>query len=120
MRKIVDRNFLQLPELREYLTASRKNLAVLTDYVLMEAFKGETVKNITSATEILAEFPKQVIVLKPTGIICQLKGRRSGLTRRMISKEETKGFGKWCDGLVRATTGDKSLERQLLEKGKDG
>jgi hypothetical protein len=119
MRKIVDRSFLQAPELREYLAASRKNSAVLTDYVLMEAFKGETVQNITSATEILCEFPKQVIVLKPTGIICQLKGRRCGFTRRMISKDETKGFSEWCKGLTRAKAGDKDLERQLLEKGKD-
>jgi hypothetical protein len=117
MRKVVDRNFLQSPALLEYLAASRKNRAVLCDYTLMEAFKRDTVANISSATAILAAFPKQVVVLKSTAIICQLKGRRCGFTRRMIDKGQTKGFPEWCDGLARATAGDKELERQLLEQG---
>jgi hypothetical protein len=92
MRKLVDRNFLQSPQFREYLLVSRKNFAVLTDYAAMEAFKGDTLANISSAMEILSEFPKQVIILKNTSIICQLKGRRCGFTRRMIDKKQTEGF----------------------------
>jgi hypothetical protein len=92
MRKIVDRNSLQWPELREYLAASRKNFVVLTDYTAMEAFKGDTLANISGATEILCEFPKQVLVLKSTSIVSQLKGRRCGFTRRMIDRDQTKGF----------------------------
>jgi hypothetical protein len=119
MRKIVDRNFLQSPELRAYLAASRKNRAVLTDYAAIEAFKGDTLANIFSATAILSEFPKQVIVLKSTSSICALKGRRCGFTRRMISKDETNGFADWCEGLARAKAGDKDLQRQLLDAGKE-
>jgi hypothetical protein len=119
MRKIVDRNFLQSPELRAYFAASRKNRAVLTDYAAMEAFKGDTLANIFSATAILSEFPKQVIVLKSTSSICTLKGRRCGFTRRMISKDETNGFADWCEGLARAKAGDKDLQRQLLDAGKE-
>jgi len=119
MRKIVDRNFLQSPALRAYFTASRKNVVVLTDYVAMEAFKGNTLANISSATEVLAEFPTQVTVLKSTSSISQLKGRRCGFTRRMIDKDQTKGFPDWCENLVRAKGGDKELERQLLQAGKD-
>ena len=87
MRKIVDRNFLQSPQLREYLSGSRNNFAVLTDYAAMEAFKGDTLANISQATEILSEYPKQVIVLKSTGVICQLKGRRCGFTPRMPASD---------------------------------
>jgi hypothetical protein len=58
MRKIVDRNFLQALELRDYLAASRKNHAVLTDYTAMEAFKGDALVNISSAAEILCQFPE--------------------------------------------------------------
>jgi hypothetical protein len=118
MRKIIDRNFLQSPQLREYLAASRKNLAVLTDYAAMEAFKGDALANISTATEILREFPKQVIVLKATNIISQLKGRRCGFTRRMIDKDQTKGFPNWCEHFRRALAGDRELQRQLLENGK--
>jgi hypothetical protein len=119
MLKIVDRNYLQSPRLREYLSASRKNFAVLTDYAAMEAFKGDTVANISSATTLLSEFPKQVVILKNTPIICQLKGRRCGFTRRMIDKKQTKGFTEWCKGLDRAKAGDEVLRRQLLEAGKE-
>jgi hypothetical protein len=119
MRKIVDRNFLQSPQLREYLAASRKNFAVITDYAAMEAFKGDALANIFQATAILCEYPTQVIVLKSTSIISQLKGRRCGFTRRMIDKGQTKGFSEWCDGLARAKAGDKDLQRQLLESGKE-
>ena len=64
-------------------------------------------------------FPKQVIVLKSTGVICELKGRRCGFTRRMIDKDQTKGFSDWCEDLARAKANDKELQRQLLEAGKE-
>jgi hypothetical protein len=119
MRKIVDRNFLQSPQLREYLAASRKNIAVITDYAAMEAFKGDALANISQATAILCEYPKQVVVLKSTSIISQLKGRRCGFTRRMIDKDQTKGFSEWCNCLASAKAGDRDLQRQLLENGKE-
>jgi hypothetical protein len=109
---------LQSPQLCEYLAASRKNFAVLTDYAAMEAFKGDSLTNISTATEILREFPKQVIVLKSTNIISQLKGRRCGFTRRMIDEDQTKGFPDWCEHFSRALAGDIELQRQLLENGK--
>jgi hypothetical protein len=118
MRQIVDRNFLQSPKLREYLAASKKNCVVLTDYAAMEAFKGDALANISSAIELLCEFPGRVIVLKSTQSISTLKGRRCGFTRRMIDAELTKEFPNWCDGLAKAKAGDQDLQRQLLENGK--
>ncbi len=119
MRKIVDSNYLQSPKLREYLSETRKNIAVVIDYAAMEALKGDTLASIFKSIEILAEFPDQVEVLKSTSIICQLKGRRCGMTRRMIDKGQTTGFASWLHGLARAKTGDEDLQRQLLEAGKD-
>jgi len=119
MRKIVDRNYLQSPELRNYLAAWRKHRVVLTDYVAMEAFKGDALANIASATEILREFPKQVIVLKSTSSIATLKGRRYGFTRRMIDRDQTRGFPEWCWHLARALAGDKNLRRQIVENGQE-
>jgi hypothetical protein len=119
MRKVVDRNFLQSPELRTYLAASRKHLAVITDYAAMEAFKGDALANISRATAILCEFPKQVIVLKATSIVSQLKGHRCGFTRRMIDWEQTKGFSEWCDGLAKAKAGDRRLQLQILDNGRE-
>jgi hypothetical protein len=83
MRKIVDRNYLQSPELRDYLSGKRKNRVVLTDCAAMEAVKGNALQNIVSATEMIREFPRQVVVLKSTNVISTFKGRRCGFTRRM-------------------------------------
>jgi hypothetical protein len=109
MRKIVDSNYLQSPKLREYLSQTRKNRAVVIDYAAMEALKGDTLASIFKSMEILAEFPHQVDVLKSTRSVSHLKGRRCGMTRRMIDKDQTTGFAGWLQGLARAKTGDKDL-----------
>jgi hypothetical protein len=85
----------------------------------MEAFKGDALANIASATEFLREFPKQVIVLKSTSSVSALKGRRCGFTRRMIDRDRTRGFPEWCEHTARALAGDKDLQRQIIENGKD-
>lgn len=119
MRKVVDRNYLQSPKLRDYLAASRKHRVVMTDYVAMEAFKGDALANIASATEILRQFPQQVVVLKNTSVIHTLKGRRCGFTRRMIDRELTEGFPGWCDHLNLALAGNQDLQRQIMQNGAD-
>jgi hypothetical protein len=68
--------------------------------------------------EILARFPKQVIVLKPTGKICALRGRTDGLRRRMIDERQTRDFPIFCRDLRAAQLGNVSLQRQLLENGR--
>jgi hypothetical protein len=119
MQKIVDRNYLQSPNLRDYLAASRRNRVVLTDYAAMEAFKGDALQNIATATEVVREFPKQVVVLKSTNVISTLKGRRCGFTRRMVDRDQTWGFPEWCEHLARAAAGNEDLQRQTIENGKE-
>ncbi len=73
MRKVVDSNFLQSDRLREYLSKSTKNYVVLTDYVAMEAYKDHTLASIYRSMQILADFPKQVIVLKTTKFVAEFE-----------------------------------------------
>lgn len=119
MRKVIDSNYLQSEALRGYLAKSRNNLAVLTDYAAMEAFKGDTLISIYRSMEILAEFPQQVIVLKSTTAVCGLRGRRKRLQSRMVDEDQTRGFAEWCRHLERAKQGDAKLQRQLLENGRE-
>ena len=86
MRKVVDSNQLQSDALRSYLSQSKQNFAVLTDYAAMEAYKGDTLVSIYKSMEILTAFPDQVIVLKNTLVTCGLSGRGSGLQRRLIDR----------------------------------
>jgi len=80
---------------------------------------GLGIANIASATQILRDFPKRVIVLKSTRFISMLKGRRCGYTRRMVDWNQTRGFPEWCLNLERALAGDRNLQRQILENGEE-
>ena len=115
MRKIVDSNMLQSNALREYLCRSGENYVVLTDYVAMEAYKGDHPSAIHERMEILAMRPRQVIVLKGTQAICGMRGRSAGLQRRMIDAGQTRGFGDFCRDLKTARSGDRKFEEQLSE-----
>ncbi len=119
MRKVVDSNFLQNPELREYLTKSRTNIAVLTDYAAMEAHKGDTLASIYKSMSILVEFPAQVIVLKGTRAVCGLSGRGSGLQKRLIDSAQTRNFPIYCQRLQAAKAENGAFQSQLLENGRE-
>ncbi len=119
MRVIVDSNQLQSETLRGFLSKSKGNFAVLPDYVAMEAYKGDTLASIYKAMAILADFPCQVIVLKGTSAVCGLKGRPAGLQRRMIDKSLSSGFVEYAHLLRQAQQGNKHLQRQLIELGKE-
>lgn len=118
-RTIIDTNALQSPQLRAYLSRSPSHFAVLTDYSAMESYKGNTLVNIFRNMEVLADFPKQVIILKSTATVCGLRGRRAGLQRRMIDDDQTRNFQNYCDALQLAKRGHVSAQRQLLEHGRE-
>ena len=84
----------------------------------MEAYKGKTLVSVFRSMEVLADFPKQVIILKTTGVVCGLSGRLSGLQRRMIDMQQTLGFQEYCRHLHAAKLGDVSLRQRLLELGR--
>lgn len=117
-RKVVDSNAMQIDLLRSYLSASMSNYAVLNDYASMEAYKGNTLTSIYRSMEIACEFPRQMIVLKPTGRICALLGRNQGLQRRMIDERQTREFPTFCKRLQAARGGNVHFQKQLLESGR--
>jgi hypothetical protein len=119
MRLVLDSNMLQSDSLREFLAKSRKHRAIITDYLMIEALKGDPLGKAVGHMKILCEFPKQVIVLKNLRNLSTLKGRRSGMTRRMIEEDQTRGYENWCAGLTRAEAGDCNYRKQLVEIGKE-
>lgn len=84
---VVDSNALQSPQLRDYLSESANNFAVLTDYAAIEAHKGNTLVSIFRSMALLADFPRQVIVLKPTIVASGLRGGRREIQHRLIDDE---------------------------------
>ncbi len=119
MKRVVDSSTYSSPEFRQYLSASKGNVAVLIDYVAMEAYKARDFGLIYRAAEVVAEFPDQVIVLKSTKTICALSGRTAGLTRRMIDEAQTKELRKYCQGVAAAKRGGNEILMQLEQKRQD-
>jgi hypothetical protein len=116
---VVDTNYLQCEALRAYLSASADNYAVLTDYAAMEAYKGDTLAWIYRHIEILTQYPKQVLVLRGTQEICALDGRAAASQEPLIDETQTREFSDFCHLLLAAKGGDQSLQRQLLENGRE-
>jgi hypothetical protein len=117
-RKVVDTNCLQSDALRAYLSTSAHNYVVLTDYAAMEAYKGDTLPWIYDRMEILAQYPRQVLVLRGTQDICGLNGRAAASQEPLIDETQTHEFSEYCHDLLAAKRGDLSLQRQLLEHGR--
>ena len=117
-RTVVDSNYLQREELRNYLAASTGNYVVLCDYAAMEAYKGDTLVSIMQSMSVLRHFPWQVIVLKDTGAICLLTERTSAPEQRMIDESQTKGFAEFSLGLNLAERGHRRALEALLDHGR--
>jgi hypothetical protein len=103
VKKVVDAGALRSATLAEFLRASPRNTAVLTDYASMECFKGDGAVNIRRSLEIISHFPKQVAVLKSTAIISRLRPRKPGLHSRFIDRKQTAGFPRYCSALFVGT-----------------
>ena len=117
MKLVIDSNRLQSEELLNFLARSKSNVAVVTDYVAMEAYKGNTLDSIFKSMKVLASFPAQVVVLKGTRAVCGLRGRDAGLQRRLIDEAQTKEFPVYIKHLEQARHGNAHLRQQLLDLG---
>jgi len=83
-RKVVDSNFLRSDALSAYLSESSQNCVLLTDYVAIEAYKGEMPASIYASMAILTRYPHQVIVLKNTADVCGLHPSVTGSPEQLI------------------------------------
>ncbi|TXN73433.1 hypothetical protein [Methylobacterium sp. WL6] len=115
MQKVIDSNFLQDERLREYLKDSNKNIAVITDYACMEAYKGNYAVSVPKSMDIISRYPNQVLVLKGTTAIGALSGRSSGLVRRMVSSKAIQEFKDFCSKLEEIRNGSKRYDPSMAE-----
>lgn len=61
---VVDSSRLQSAELREFLSASPTNIAVLPDLAWFELYKQQSIEAILAFFSVIGDFPAQIIVLK--------------------------------------------------------
>ncbi len=84
-RLVIDSSKLQSAELREFLSASTANLAVLSDFAWFEVYKQETVDAVLALLSVIGDFPEQIIVLKSGGEIARLN---PGLPSEVAAMEQ--------------------------------
>ena len=117
MKLVIDSNCLQSDELRSFLRKSTKNTAVLADFAAMEAYKDNTLASIYKSMQVVAEHPKQVLVLKGSAKVCLFSGKLKGLQRRLIDETQTRGFSNYIKALARGQNGNRNIQKQLLTYG---
>jgi hypothetical protein len=114
--KVVDQNYLREPnaDLHTYLSAG--NYIVMTDYGMMEVYKGHSVLNIKRSLEIISKYPRQVVLLKgtQTNIRITQRGQRV-LSRLLIDKELTAEFEDFCNQIFQIVPNRLSSDLAILE-----
>jgi len=115
MRVVIDTNRLQSPELSGFLSMSPRNVAVVTDYVMMEAFKPGRLDGLQAAFSVLGRFPGQVLALKGTGSVCRLDPDGVAMAAAMVSQDETIAFPSFCEFVRRAERGGE-IDDKLAER----
>lgn len=117
MKLVVDTNYLRANDLEVFLRRSPENVAVLTDYAAMEAFKTENLATLLKSFEILSRYPRQVLVLKSTTAVCGLNSRNAGLQRRLIDRKQTAAFPLFHSQLREAAAGNVGYAGEIRESG---
>ncbi|HDL01015.1 MAG TPA: hypothetical protein ENH23_02145 [candidate division Zixibacteria bacterium] len=117
MKKVIDANFFQIPELEDYLKSNIGNMVVFPDFACMEAYKGNAIKNISKSIEIISRYPDHVIVLKGTRDVIKQTLVPNGY-QKLEDTDQTQGFKIFCLGVYIALRGDVTTANQILEKGK--
>jgi hypothetical protein len=95
-RLVVDSNYLRDDKLRDWLGASRKNIAVLTDQAEIEMAKASTAEDFLKLTEVLADFPRQVVLAKEITVASRLRGKKNRMKKRLTDGKRTRTFRQWC------------------------
>lgn len=118
MRIVIDRCSMDSDDLREFLSQAPTNIAVLTDYSAIEAFKGDALTNTVTSWRVLKDFPTQIIALKGNREAGLIKPQAPGIAERMIDKKATKSLVNFQRVLASAEAGNQITQAQLLQRGK--
>lgn len=119
LRKVVDSNYLKKPDLRQYLSASQKNIVVVTDYAELEMLAANNLQNFLKSSEIIAQYPKQVALSRAIDVVANLRGKKKGLKKRFTDGKRTSAFRRWCRLREQIKRGETSFECTLVRAWED-
>lgn len=118
MRVVVDSNQLQTPQLETFLASGPAHRAVVTDWLMMEAYKGEMRKTLYKSIAVLEKYPRQVIVLRNTGQCMRVRAAAQ-MANRLIWTQHTETFPEFLREVRLAEAGDSAIEKSLLWRGRE-
>lgn len=117
-RMVVDSNCLRSPELEAYLAKSPRNMAVLTEFVLLEAQKKNPLLTLAESTRILSHFSRQVLILRPSSKLLRFHGESSGLQKRLIDGRRSADFGRFCKSVRAAAAGNEAVSDEISREAR--
>lgn len=118
MRVVIDSNRLQSLELETFLASGTSHRAVVTDWVMMEAYKGDMRKSLYKSIAVLEKYPRQVIVLRNTGQCMRVRADAQ-MANRLIWTEHTKTFPEFMQEVRAVEAGGAAIEEPLLERARE-
>jgi hypothetical protein len=104
MQKVVDSNYLQIPELEAFLK-SKHNKAVFTDFVCMEAYQGEDLRSVFASFAIASRYPKQLVALKTSEFSFPQAFKASELPNALIDGPTTENMKSFFAAFKSAENG---------------
>ncbi len=118
MRVVIDSNRVQSLELETFLASGPSHRAVVTDWLMMEAYKGDMRKSLYKSIAVLEKYPRQVIVLRNTGQCMRVRADAQ-MANRLIWTEHTKTFPEFMLEVRAAEAGGGAIEESLLERARE-
>lgn len=115
MSLVVDSNMLQSPVLRDFLTASACNIAVLPDYVWFEVCKTQSLAGLSAAFSVIGDFPDQVTVLRSWAEVAKIDAMCPELVDRMQVENMPAGV-RLMAGELAALGGDEAAVSGALRE----
>ena len=96
MRKIVDKNFIELGIIEEYLKKDN-HFIILTDFFMVETLKGEGFTNLFKTFKIVSKYPNRVLILNSMKKIINIRSLNlSGMQRKLIDHQQSSAFPGFC------------------------
>lgn len=114
VRKVIDSNYLRDKALADFLDRSHLHMAVVTEFVLLEAHKRDPLLTLPNSLAVLARYPRQIAVLRSSQELLGFSGRAHGLQRRLIDRRKSAGFPDFCCQVRDAASGNASARHAIL------
>lgn len=116
MRVLIDTNCLESDELRLFLDGDQRNLAVLPEHTITEIFKPRSNDAIFASLSVLAEHPRQVLILGSNRQAGKVNPRAAAISNHFVDKASTRAFPRFCGALEQMKQGHRGLLRQLEKR----